>query len=91
MLEAMATGMPALATLHGGIPEAIAHEINGLLVQERDHDALAAHLLHLAESPDLARRMGSAAARSVRDEFSQERAIEKLESFYDEARELGTR
>jgi len=88
MLEAMATGMPVLATLHGGIPEAIAHEISGLLVKERDHEALAGYMLHLAESPEAARRMGSAAARSVREEFSQQRAIEKLESFYDEARKM---
>lgn len=91
MLEAMATGMPVLATRHGGIPEAIAHEISGLLVEERDHTALGSHMLHLADSPELALRLGAAAARSVRDEFSQERAIEKLEGFYDEAREIGAR
>ena len=40
MLEAMATGLPVLATHHGGIPEAVTHERTGLLVPERDDEAL---------------------------------------------------
>ena len=44
MLEAMATGLPVVATLHGGIPEAVTHEQDGLLVPERDPAALHAAL-----------------------------------------------
>ena len=39
MLEAMATGLPVLATQHGGIPEAVTHGTHGLLVPEGDHEA----------------------------------------------------
>ncbi|MHA3770696.1 glycosyltransferase [Verrucomicrobiota bacterium sgz303538] len=89
MLEAMSTGLPVLATLHGGIPEAVTHERTGLLVAERDHEALLQSMFRLTRDTDLWRSYGVAAAESVREEFSQERAVEKLEGFYDEARERG--
>ncbi len=40
MLEAMATGLPVIATTHGGIPEAVTHERHGLLVPEREVEAV---------------------------------------------------
>src|SRR3712207_7922014 len=40
MLEAMASGLPVFATTHGGIPEAIENGVSGVLVAERDHEAL---------------------------------------------------
>ncbi|XHR29949.1 MAG: glycosyltransferase [Chthoniobacteraceae bacterium] len=89
MLEAMATGLPAAATLHGGIPEAVEDGETGFLVPERDDAALAEALKHLAASPELAFEMGRCASRSVREEFAPSRAIAKLEASYDEARELG--
>ena len=89
MLEAMATGLPVAATLHGGIPEAVTDGVTGFLVEERDNEGLAQALLRLTGDTDLWARMGAAAAQSVRAEFSQARAIEKLEGFYDEAKEAG--
>ena len=89
MLEAMATGLPVAATLHGGIPEAVADEVSGLLVPERDPDALAAALIRLASTPGMAAEMGRQASEAVREKFEQSRAIEMLESFYDEAIALG--
>ena len=89
MLEAMATGLPVAATLHGGIPEAVTDGETGFLVEERDDEGLASVLLRLAAHPDLWASMSAAAAKSVREEFSQERAIEKLEGFYDEAKQAG--
>ena len=91
MLEAMATGLPVLATTHGGIPEAVTHERTGLLVPERDDAALFAAMQHVTAETDFLYILGQAAARAVREEFEQGRAIEKLEGFYDEAREIGTR
>jgi colanic acid/amylovoran biosynthesis glycosyltransferase len=89
MLEAMATGLPVLATRHGGIPEAVQHGICGLLVEEKDEAALFATMERLTENRGMWRAFGEAAEHAVREEFSHERAIERLEGFYDEARERG--
>ncbi len=85
MLEAMATGLPVVATRHGGIPEAVTAGENGLLVGEADSEALMAALFRCTEHPADLLDMGRAAAKSVRENFSQERAIERLEAIYDEA------
>jgi len=85
MLEAMATGLPVLATHHGGIPEAVTHERHGLLVAERDEDALLAAMHQLTSDGDLCYMMGQAASRQVREEFEMSKAIAKLEDIYTEA------
>jgi colanic acid/amylovoran biosynthesis glycosyltransferase len=85
MLEAMATGLPVVATLHGGIPEAVEQERSGLLVPERDPVALAAALEQITESSEYLQIMGRRASESVCEEFEQSRAIKKLEACYDEA------
>ncbi|MCE9610644.1 MAG: glycosyltransferase [Chthoniobacter sp.] len=89
MLEAMATGLPVLATTHGGIPEAVTHERTGLLVPERDDAALFAAMQQITAQTDWLYILGQAAARAVREEFEQGQAIALLEQFYDEAREMG--
>jgi len=88
MLEAMATGLPVLATTHGGIPEAVTHEQTGLLVGERDSEALFHAMRRLAGEPELLYVRGRAGALAVREEFEHGKQIEKLESYYDEARAL---
>ena len=85
MLEAMSTGLPVAATLHGGIPEAVRDGVSGLLVPEKNPGALADALIRLATSPGMAGEMGRRASQSVQEEFEQSRAVEKLETFYDEA------
>jgi colanic acid/amylovoran biosynthesis glycosyltransferase len=84
MLEAMATGLPVAATLHGGIPEAVENGVAGLLTPERDPDALRDSLLALANDPARWQAMGAAAARSVRHKFEHGAAIAALEGFYSE-------
>lgn len=84
MLEAMATGLPVVATIHGGIPEAVTNEKDGLLTPENDSAALAASLERLAIHPDLYRLYGSNASRSVREKYEQSVAIRLLEGFYKE-------
>ena len=85
----MATGLPVVATTHGGIPEAVTHERTGLLVGERDVEALHGALVDVTANSDQLYILGQAASRAVREEFEHGKQIEKLERFYDEARALG--
>src|SRR5947209_19033319 len=85
ILEAMATGLAILATRHGGIPEAVEEGRSGLLVEERDFEALAAAMKNLVPSPFAFREMGALASESVAANFEQREQIRQLESHYDEA------
>jgi colanic acid/amylovoran biosynthesis glycosyltransferase len=91
MLEAMATGLPVLATTHGGIPEAVTDRQTGLLVPERDDEALFQAMRTMTDDPSIAWQYGAAAAETVRKRFELARAIEALEAIYDEALALGSR
>ena len=85
MLEAMATGLPVVATQHGGIPEAVTHGVDGLLVPERSPDLLAEAILSLLRDPARLAAMGKAAADTIRRRFSDAAAIDSLEAAYQEA------
>lgn len=85
ILEAMATGMPVLATKHGGIPEAVEEGRCGALVEERDHQALAAEMKKITRTPHSFCEMGVLASESVAAHFEQRRHIAQLEAHYREA------
>ncbi len=85
MLEAMASGLPVVATQHGGIPEAVEHGVSGLLTAERDAPALAQSLLTLVRDPARYTAMSAAAAARVSAEFSLAAQARALEAIYGEA------
>jgi len=85
MLEAIATGLPVLATHHGGIPEAVKTGVSGHLVEEGDADGLAAAAMQMLDDPDRYRHLSQGAARAVRESFEQKAQIAALESYYLEA------
>ncbi len=85
ILEAMATGLPVVATRHGGIPEAVQHGRTGLLVEEGDFVSLADAIASVLRSPDTLRQMGLRASESVARNFEQGEQIRQLESYYGEA------
>lgn len=58
VLEAMASGLAVISTLHAGIPDVVAHGKRGLLSAEYDIDAMAAHIIQPIEHPDQAAAMG---------------------------------
>ena len=82
MLEAMATGLPVVATMHGGIPEAVHSGEDGLLVPEKSPQELAEAMLKLmGDATELARLSRNAAA-SVRANFGAEAQVAAMEDVY---------
>jgi glycosyl transferase family 1 len=88
MLEAMATGLPVVATRHGGIPEAVEDGKQGYLVAEKDAAGLAAALLKLASNRELWRQFGQAASAKVSERFEQGQQVSRLEAAYREVLEI---
>jgi len=84
LLEAMASGLPVVATLHGGIPEAVVDGEDGFLVSEGRPDLLADRLETLAANAEVYSHMSATAASHARQKFEQARSIAALESFYKE-------
>jgi sugar transferase (PEP-CTERM/EpsH1 system associated) len=83
-LEAMAVGLPVVATAVGGTPEVVVDGETGLLVPARDPDALARAVAHLLHDPELWRRMGQAGRRRVEQHFSEAQMVRQTERLYDE-------
>jgi glycosyltransferase involved in cell wall biosynthesis len=82
VLEAMAAGLPVVATRVGGIPEVIEDDINGLLVSAQDTQALAGAILRILDDPGLATRLAQAGQKRMRTHFSFERLTTQLERLY---------
>ena len=85
--EAMATGLPVIATRHGGIPELVVHGENGLLVPERDSEALARAIVQLMDDPGVWPRLGAAGRRKVVALYDRRSILEETVRAY--ARALG--
>ena len=84
IVEAMAAGLPVVATRHAGIPAVITDGREGVLVPEGDEDALADALDALLGDPVLRERLGRAAARRAADQLDLGPATAALERIYDD-------
>lgn len=81
LLEAMAAGLPVVATSVGGIPTAVADGREGRLVPAGDHYGLAAAIVELRD-PEVRRRLAAAAADRVRA-FGIDRAVQRQQELYE--------
>lgn len=86
LLEAMAAGLPCLATSVGGIPSVIADGMNGWLTTP---DAIAAGLMRVMAARDQWPRIGKAAADTVRTLFTEERMTQDTLALYRRLTEAG--
>ena len=84
ILEAAALGVPAVATRHSGIPEAVVHGVTGLLGPEGDRAELAANIARLLADDDLRERLGRQARAHAEAHFDLVKQTAELEHLYDE-------
>jgi glycosyltransferase involved in cell wall biosynthesis len=82
-LEAMAAGLPVVASAVGGLTESVADGVTGLLVPPASPAELQTALLQLLRDPALRARMGAAGPERVRQRFSARGMAEKTETLYE--------
>lgn len=83
IMEAMARGLPVVATRHSGIPELVRDGVSGYLVDENDLDDLAERLLALADRPAMWEAMGQAGRERVERLHDLRDQTERIEAVYD--------
>ncbi len=84
LLEAMATGLPVVATRHGGIPEAVQDNVSGRLLDEGDASGIADALERYFDQPETLLAAGQAARSAVETGFSQEQQVIEVSRQYRE-------
>jgi glycosyltransferase involved in cell wall biosynthesis len=85
VLEAMAAGIPVVATAVGGVPECVSAEETGLLVPPADGRALAAAIVRLLDDPGARQRLGAAGRRRVQEYFAPETQVPRIEAVLSRA------
>lgn len=83
MLEAMACGLPVVASKVGGIPEVVTDGVEGSLVPVQDSEALARTLASYVRDPALCRQRGEAARARVEAAFSMRAMLAEYGKLYD--------
>ncbi|GMU26284.1 MAG: colanic acid biosynthesis glycosyltransferase WcaL [Candidatus Uhrbacteria bacterium] len=84
LIEALARGLPAIASRHCDIPEVVLDRLSGILVTEKDVEGLSRAMLELAGSPDAWPVMGRAGRQHIEQEYNLHKQVERLEGIYDE-------
>ena len=91
VLEAMATGLPVVATHVGGTDELVREGVTGLLIPASNPERLSAALAQLARDPERRRQMGAAARVRAESEFTIARMVAGYEQLYLDVTARGRR
>ena len=82
ILEAMATGLPVIASDIAGIPEVIQNEKNGILSPPQDVQALTSAIEKIANHTSLRRELGQNAQNTIQERFTMDSVCRKIQSLY---------
>jgi len=88
-LEAMACGVPPVATLSGGLPDLITHGLDGFMEPVADTDAQAERLVELLSDEAVHDRMAAAARHTAKTRFCTDLLIPRYEEYYKKVCEAG--
>jgi len=84
LLESMAAGVPVVATRVGAVPDIVIDGVHGLLVPQRDEEAIARAVMKLANDRDLLARMSSTCKRRIANCYSLDRLAEQFCGLYSD-------
>jgi glycosyltransferase involved in cell wall biosynthesis len=82
LIEALAAGVPVVATAVGGVPDVIRHEENGLLIPAGNPVALADEFERLTSDANLCRRITMKGRSDVEQRFGRDRLVSDIASLY---------
>ena len=82
--EAMAAGVPVIASKIDGIPEVVIDSVTGILVPPKNPEAIANAILYLLNNPNKAKKMGQAGRERVEKCFSVDEMVRKWDKLYQE-------
>jgi glycosyltransferase involved in cell wall biosynthesis len=80
--EAMASGIPVIASKFGGINTVLTHEKDGLLIDPKNEEEFAGSMIRLLEDLDFRNRLGKEASKLIRENFSWEAIADSHIAFY---------
>jgi colanic acid/amylovoran biosynthesis glycosyltransferase len=85
ILEASGAGLPVVATRHAGIPDVIVDGETGILIDEKDVQAMTKAMIQLLENPSLAEQMGQNGKKRIQEHFTMAHHINILNNLIKES------
>lgn len=89
LIEAMACGLPSIASRTGGIPEIVQHGVNGILIEAKDHDSLADQIEILLDDPYYAKKLAEAGQKSVYERYSIDKVAARYYELFSQLHQQG--
>lgn len=82
--QALATGLPVIATRHSGLPDQVLDGVNGFLVDEGDYQALADRIIYAMDHPEVLAEFGAAGRRHVLENYDANVLIGRQIEYYEQ-------
>lgn len=82
IIESMGLGTPLIGSISGSIQEVVTHDVNGLLYEKEDPEALSRHMERLLDEPETCLRLAKAGVERIREKFTIEKILDETEAFF---------